>query len=247
MIKRLLNGVMAAALGGVLVGAFGFANASAAHVNVEPKEAMQGGYATMVFRVPNERDDASTVKLEVYMPTEHPIASVRTMNVPGWKIKVKMRKLDTPIESHGRKIEEVVGTITWTATKGNAIEPMQFMQFPVSMGRLPEVDSLAFKAIQTYDSGEVVRWIEEATEGGEEPEKPAPVLKLAKAPAEDAVQPLSAGNPAAGPQKTVHRMDNNGAPMWLGILGLIVGLAGLAFGAFAFTRTRASTSTMTEA
>jgi len=241
MIKRLSSGVVAAALGGALIGVFGFANASAAHVNVEPKEATQGGYATVVFRVPNERDDASTVKLEVYMPTENPITSVRTMNVPGWKIKVKMRKLDTPIESHGRKIEEVVSTVTWTATKGNSIEPMQFMQFPVSMGRLPEVDSLAFKAIQTYDSGEVVRWIEETTEGGEEPEKPAPVLKLVKAPAEDAVQPLSGGGPAAGPAKTVHHMDDNGTPIWLGIVGLIVGLAGLALGGFAFARTRTTT------
>jgi uncharacterized protein YcnI len=221
---------------------FGFANVSAAHVNIDPKEAMQGGYATMVFRMPNERDDASTVKLEVYMPTEHPIASVRTMDVPGWKIKIKMRKLDKPIDAHGRKIDEVVGTITWTANKGHALKPMKFMQFPVSMGRLPEVDSLTFKTIQTYDNGEVVRWIEEATEGGEEPEKPAPVLKLTKPSAENAVQPLSAGNPAAaGPAKTIHHVENSGTPMWLGIVGLIIGLIGFAFGGVAFARTRSTT------
>lgn len=247
MIKRLLSGVIAAALGGLLIGALGFANASAAHVNVDPKEASQEGWATVVFRMPNERDDASTVKLEVFMPEKYPVAWVSTMDVPGWKTKMEMRKLDTPIEVYGTKIKEVVGKITWTATKGNAVKPMRFMQFPVSMGQLPKADSMSFKAIQTYDSGEVVRWIEETTEGEEEPEHPAPVLKLTKPSAEDAVQPLSAGAPAAGPGKTVHQMDNNGAPMWLGILGLIVGLAGLAFGAFAFTRTRTSTSTTTEA
>jgi len=241
MIKRLFSGVVAAALGGALIGVFGFANASAAHVNVDPKEATQEGWATVVFRMPNERDDASTVKLEVYMPEKYPVAWVSTMDVPGWKTKMEKRKLDTPIEVYGTKIEEVVGKITWTATKGNAVKPMRFMQFPVQMGQLPKAESMAFKAIQTYDSGEVVRWIDETTEGAEEPEHPAPVLKLVKAPAEDAVQPLSGGGPAAGPAKTVHHMDDNGTPMWLGILGLIVGLAGLGFGVFAFTRTRTTT------
>ena len=62
--------------------------------------------------------------------------------------------------------------------------PGTFQRFPVSMGPLPDVDSLEFKAAQTYSSGEVVRWIEPRT-GDAEPEHPAPMLTLAPAAQED--------------------------------------------------------------
>ncbi len=131
--------------------------------------------------MPNERDDASTVKLEVNLPTDHPLASVMPQPVPGWKVKVTKTKLDKPLEMHGEKINEAPSKITWTAD-GKGVEPGQFQQFPVSVGQLPEdADQLVFKALQTYDNKEVVRWIEPAKEGGPEPENPAPVLKLTAA------------------------------------------------------------------
>ena len=47
---------------------------------------------------------------------------------------------------------------------------------------MPEgVDALEFPALQTYDSGEVVRWIEPTPPGGEEPEHPAPAVAFAAA------------------------------------------------------------------
>jgi methionine-rich copper-binding protein CopC len=47
------------------------------------------------------------------------------------------------------------------------------------VGPLPEdVDQILFPSIQTYASGEVVRWIDEPLESGEEPEHPAPLLTL---------------------------------------------------------------------
>ncbi|GAA2383577.1 YcnI family protein [Streptomyces glaucosporus] len=171
-------GVTAAACAVVLAGP------AAAHVSVNPEEAEQGGYATIDIKVPNERDDASTVKLEVTFPADHPLASVMPQPVPGWDVKVTRTKLDKPLEVHGRKLDEVPSKITWTETDGG-IEPGTFQQFPVSVGQLPEdVDRLVLKAVQTYDSKEVVRWIEEPpAEGGEEPEHPAPVLRLV--PSED--------------------------------------------------------------
>ncbi|MGH3646276.1 MAG: YcnI family protein [Micromonosporaceae bacterium] len=237
MIRRLSGGVLAAALAGALAGGFGFTGPASAHVTVEPKEAAQGGFATVVFRMPNERDDAATTKLEVVMPTEHPIASVRTMDVPGWDITVKKRTLDKPIEAFGRKVDEVVDTITWTATKGHALGNLEFVQFPVSMGRLPETDQLVFKALQTYDSGEVVRWIEETKEGEEDPENPAPVLKLAKPPAE------GAGTDDPAPAAAEKNSSGGGTPMWLGMVGLLAGLGGLTLGGLAYQRTRTSAET----
>lgn len=153
-----------------------------AHVSVQPEgTAAKGGYAVIDFKVPNERDDASTTKIEVNFPTDHPLASVMPEPMPGWKIEVTKSKLDKPLEMHGEKITEAVSKVTWTAD-GKGIEPGYFEKFPLSVGQLPEdTDQLAFKALQTYSNKEVVRWIEVPQKGKEEPDNPAPVLELSAA------------------------------------------------------------------
>lgn len=123
---------VAAAAGVVLL-----AGPASAHVSVQPQgEAAQGGYATVNFKVPNERDDASTVKLEINFPADHPLTSVMPQPVPGWDVKVTKEKLDKPLESHGNKITEAVSKVTWTAEK-DGVAPGTFQQFPVSSGRCP--------------------------------------------------------------------------------------------------------------
>ena len=153
-----------------------------AHVTVQPEgTAAKGGYAVVDFKVPNERDDASTTKLEVSFPTDHPLASALPEPINGWNIKVTKSKLAKPLEVHGEKISEAVSKITWTAD-GKGIGPGYFEKFPVSVGALPEdADELTFKALQTYSDKEVVRWIEVQKDGAEEPENPAPVLALSAA------------------------------------------------------------------
>lgn len=95
-----------------------------AHVSVQPGQAEQGGYATINFKVPNERDNASTVKLEVTLPADHPLASAMPQPVPGWKIDVTKSKLDKPLETHGKKLTEAVSKITWTADGGKIAGPV---------------------------------------------------------------------------------------------------------------------------
>lgn len=153
-----------------------------AHVSVQPEgTAAKGGYAVVDFKVPNERDNASTTKLEVTFPTDHPLASAMPEPVNGWDIKVTKSELDKPIEMHGEKITQAVSKITWTAT-GDGIKAGFFQKFPVAIGQLPEdTDELVFKAIQTYSNKEVVRWIEVPQDGQEEPDNPAPVLELSAA------------------------------------------------------------------
>lgn len=238
MITRVARGALAVTVAS-LIGVAGFASPASAHVTVDPEEAVQGGFGTVVFRMPNERDNASTTKLEVHMPEGEPVPSVRTMDVPGWKVSVKMRKLDEPIDLFGRKVDEVVGAVTWTAaSKNDALGALEFVQFPVSMGPFPETGELVFKAIQTYDNGEVVRWIEEPAEDGEEPEHPAPVLTLAPPPAEDGGEPAPATKPGDDADRDAASGDASGTPLWLGVTGLIAGLIGLALGALALSRTR---------
>ncbi|CAM5687863.1 YcnI family copper-binding membrane protein [Streptomyces fumanus] len=217
-----------------------------AHVSVQPVgEAAKGGYATVNFKVPNERDNASTTKLEVTLPADHPLASVMPQAVDGWDTKVTVGTLDKPIESHGEKITKAVTKVTWTAD-GDGIRPGYFQQFPISLGALPEdADELVFKAVQTYSNKEVVRWIEVPQEGQEEPENPAPVLHLSDA--EDDAHGGSAGaaaddDTAAAAETTAAEADDDSSggtdttARVLGIVGIVVGAAGIGYGVLAGRR-----------
>jgi uncharacterized protein YcnI len=153
-----------------------FATMASAHVEVKPPEVEGGEFAEVAFSVPNERNDASTVKFVVDFPTDQPLASITTSRVSGWKITTRERKLAEPIELEGAPVKKVVSQITWKAT-GGGISPGQFQDFPVSLGVLPTSGELTFKAIQRYSSGEVVKW-DEIAAAGPEPDHPAPVLAL---------------------------------------------------------------------
>jgi uncharacterized protein YcnI len=232
------------------IAVLGFAGAASAHVTINPDQATQSGYTRVAFRVPTESDTASTTKLEVFLPTDHPVASVSTMPVPGWTVTTTTSKLATPLtDDDGNKITEAVSQITWTASADAAIRPGQFQEFPVSLGPLPRTDSLVFKVLQTYSDGTVVRWIDPTVAGQAEPEHPAPVLNLAvPAPAGASAGPVavgpatatppvgSAASPAAPPVPAPARSD--GWALALGIAGTILGLAGLVLGGLAFGRAR---------
>lgn len=218
-----------------------------AHVSVQPEgTAAKGGYAVVNFKVPNERDDASTTKLEVNFPTDHPLASVMPEPMPGWKIQVTKSKLDKPLEMHGEKITEAVTKVTWTAD-GKGIEPGYFEKFPLSVGQLPEdADQLVFKALQTYSNKEVVRWIEVPQKGQEEPDNPAPVLELSAASedghhgsAADEDSDAKSAEKASADTAASDSASSDGTDTTarvLGIVGIVVGAAGVAYGVLAGRR-----------
>ncbi|WP_151772137.1 YcnI family copper-binding membrane protein [Streptomyces abyssomicinicus] len=211
-----------------------------AHVSVQPEgAAAKGGYATVNVKVPNERDNASTVKVELSLPTDHPLSSVMPQPVQGWDIEVTRSKLDKPLTVHGRSIDEAVAKVTWTAT-GKGIEPGFFQKFPLSLGQLPEdADTLVLKSVQTYSNKEVVRWIEEPAEGQEEPEHPAPVLRLtaaaedthgssaASAAPDEAVAAEEAAGDGEATASAQAASPSDGTARWLGAGGLVLGVAGL--------------------
>ncbi|GCD98261.1 YcnI family copper-binding membrane protein [Embleya hyalina] len=237
--RRRLSVIAASAGAGVLL----FAGSAAAHVTVQPGTADQGSYAKVAFRVPNERDDAGTTKLEVTLPADKPLTSVQTRAMPGWKAEVEKTKLTTPIDNHGKPLTEVVSKITWTADAGTRVNPGTFEDFEVSMGKLPtDTDKLVFKAVQTYDSGEVVRWIDLAGADGKEPQYPAPVLKLtpkAGASAPSAPAAAAATKPADGKASVAAVADDksdDSTARTLGVVGIVVGVLGLGAGLFAVLR-----------
>ncbi|MBY8865658.1 MULTISPECIES: YcnI family copper-binding membrane protein [Streptomyces] len=212
-----------------------------AHVTVQPEgAAAKGGYAVVDFKVPNERDNASTTKLEVNFPADHPLASVMPQPIDGWKIQVTKSALAKPLEMHGKKITEAVTKVTWTAD-GKGIEPGYFQKFPVSLGALPEdTDQLVFKALQTYSNKEVVRWIEVQQKGQEEPDNPAPTLQLtAAADGHDAAAPDATAAADAKPAAQSTASAKSGTDTTarvLGVVGIVVGAAGVAYGVFAGRR-----------
>src|SRR5207249_502937 len=120
---------------------------------------------------------------------------------------------------------------------GGKIEPGTFQQFPLSVGELPtDTDQLVFKALQTYDDQQVVRWIEVPKKGAAEPENPAPVLKLT-APAEGGSGHGEAAQGASGDQSGSAACDQSDTTArTLGIAGILTGLAGIAFGVLAGRR-----------
>jgi uncharacterized protein YcnI len=198
------------------------APAAGAHVTLQPEEVVAGDFTRLDVRVPNERDNASTTKVEVQMPPG--FVFVSSEPVPGWNIKTTMRKLDKPVEQFGEQITEEVGQVTFTGDgKTGVIGPGEFQDFGLSVG-VPDKpgSSLTFKALQTYSNGEVVRWI-----GPPDSEEPAPQVKLTAASEEG-----GAAAPAAQQSPPPAEADDDSSNT-LAIIALVVGIAALAVGLFA--------------
>lgn len=202
----------------------GFASA---HVTAQPDTAEKGSYSKITFRVPNEDAQAGTVKLEVTLPLDHPIASVSTKPVPGWTVQATKAKLPAPIQSgEGEQITEAVQKLSWTADPGVRVGPGQFQEFDVSAGPLPgNTEQLVFPATQTYDNGKVVKWdAPPPPPGTQEPEHPAPAVKLVA---------MSSGQPGGGHHGTTTApgaTSEDRSARWLGGIGVVLGALGLGVG-----------------
>jgi periplasmic copper chaperone A len=204
-----------------VVAVLALAPVAGAHVTVQPPEAPAGGFTRLDVRVPNERDNANTTKVEVQLPPG--FLSVSYEPVPGWDVELTMRKLDKPVEQFGEQVNEEVGRITFTGDgETGVIRPGQFQDFGLSLA-VPDGkpgSMLTFKALQTYSNGEVVRWI-----GPPDSEEPAPQVELTAAEEEEASAP-AAQEPAAPAAPEEDEDDGNG----LAIVALVLGAAGLATG-----------------
>jgi uncharacterized protein YcnI len=209
------------------------AGPAAAHVTANPDTAEQGSYSKVSFRVPNEQASAQTTGVEVDLPLDHPIAAVSVRPVPGWTVKVAKTKLAAPIKSDDGEITQAVSRITWT---GGSIAPGQFQEFDVSVGPLPtDTDRLMFKAAQTYSGGEVVHWDQDPGNGGQEPDHPAPVLRLTPK-SSGGGHMMTAQVPIAKAATPANADD--GTARLLGALGLAVGAIGIAVGGLGLARAR---------
>jgi uncharacterized protein YcnI len=173
MRKSHLAGALAAA-------ALAAPGAAQAHVTVNPREVTAGSFAVLTVRVPNERDDKGTVKVDVRFPDGFYGLSYK--KVPGWRVKIVRERLSPPVQTEEGAIDEQISRVVWTGNprKGGVIRPNQFEEFPISV---PVPDGtpgsfLVFKAYQTYRGGERVAWV-----GAPDADAPAPRVKLLAPPA----------------------------------------------------------------
>jgi uncharacterized protein YcnI len=152
-----------------------------AHVTVHSYDAVSGGSDSVLsFRTPNEMDNATTVKLQVFLPTTTPLLGVLVLPLPGWHFSVHSVTLRKPIQTDDGPITSAASEVTWT---GGRIPVGGYQDFDIDVSDLPDVPSVTFKALQTYSNGKVVRWIETAPAGQPAPEYPAPTLQLKPATA----------------------------------------------------------------
>jgi uncharacterized protein YcnI len=176
---------------GALLATLVLAPVASAHVTLNPGEWDAGGFARFALRVPTEKADASTTKVELKFPESVPIASFQP--VPGWTRTVKMVKLATPItDEDGNQVTERIDTVTW---EGGEIKPGEFEEFGISF-QVPDDagTTLQFPALQTYSDGDVVRWI-----GPESADEPAPHLAVLAAAGDSSSGATgSAETPTAG-------------------------------------------------
>jgi periplasmic copper chaperone A len=211
------------------------APAADAHVTLNPPEWEAGGFARFALRVPTERDDASTTEITVQFPEN--VTSASFMPAPGWRRTVEMAELDESIEEEGEEpITERIASVTWS---GGEIRPGEFMEFGVSFQVPEDADELLFPSLQTYSSGEVVRWIDPDPEA----ESPAPRVTVLPPAEEGAEEAQSAAEPVTTAEEEAAEAaapasgdddDDGRATLALvfGIAGLVAGLVALAVALF---------------
>ena len=190
------------------------ARPASAHVHVDPEEAPRGQSTAFTFTVPNEEAPAKTSTVEIFLPDGVSSEAFTAAPVPpaGWTFETP----DSP------------ASVRFT---GGTIAGEDEADFKVTL-LIPATlagDELVFKVLQTYDNGEVARWIDIQT-GSEEPPHPAPVVKLtgAVAATTTTTRPATASTTAA-PQQDDDDDDGSAAPLILlgalAVAGIGVGIA----------------------
>ncbi|MFJ3974240.1 DUF1775 domain-containing protein [Streptomyces sp. NPDC090021] len=176
------RGPVPAALGALVVLGLS-AGPAAAHAGVtasDPRALAEN--VTLSFTSEAESDSAGIAELRVVLPKGIAPDAVTLKDAPeGWKLTA------TP---DGYTIG---GTALATGTDA---------EYSITVRRLPDEKSLAFKTLETYGDGMVSRWIE-VPKDGEKVDNPAPVLQLkAAAPGAGSVVPSPSPTPTPTPSAT---------------------------------------------
>ncbi len=158
MIRRLV------VVGAIVTGVVALvAGPAFAHVEIERTgDVTNAGTLNASLHVPNEEDGAGTVKVTLVFPATPVLKTAEPQLVDGWTFNVE---------------KDPVGDVTQIVWTGGPLTGSKVVTFPMTLGAIPAgTSTIGFKALQTYDNNDVVRWIEATPANGDEPEHPAPVL-----------------------------------------------------------------------
>jgi periplasmic copper chaperone A len=163
----------------VALAASGLAAPALAHVTVQPVAAVAGSYVEARFTVPHGCNGSPTVVVRIKIPDG--VTSAKPQMKPGWEVAIKTRKLDPPIQDHGRTIGETVDEVEW---RGGKLPDTLYDTFGLVV-KLPDTPdaTLYFPAVQECEQG-VVRWIGIPAPGQSRGDlrEPAPALGLTAKP-----------------------------------------------------------------
>lgn len=164
--------------------------AAAAHVDAKLDGAGPGGFGVVTLGVPTEAGKPATTKVEVRIPEETPLRTVRAEPVAGWTLDIQKRKIDPPLlKDDGTPVNEVVSTVTWTAAPGTGIPQGQFQEFALYVGPLPESDTLSLPTTQTFFDGSTEAWAERSN-GADKPKFPVPTVTIGQPAATGGLLPV---------------------------------------------------------
>jgi periplasmic copper chaperone A len=216
---------------------------ASAHVSLHPNEVPSGAFATLDLRVPNESDNANTVKIAVQVPAGFTDVSPEFM--PGWTPTIRTVKLTKPVQTDDGPITEGVREIVWEG-KGpdGKIPPGQFLNFPVSTeipGKAGE--TITFKVLQFYDDGEVARWIGPPSSAEPAPDidvtaAGGPLQDVAGSEAEAPTPTEAAGEAASGEGSAAATSSGGSSDKGLAIAALIIAAIALIVAAVAVASAR---------
>jgi periplasmic copper chaperone A len=232
------------ACAGVLAGALtlALATSASAHITTDPAAGPADGYATLAFQVPHGCEESPTTQVRIQIPPS--VASATPAVHPLWNVETKEGKKD-PVELHGEKITRGVSEVIYTAKQPLPPDRLDLLPISVKLPAGKEGDPVYFPTIQKCAKGET-RWIQIPAEG-ESPddlESPAPAVTLEAAEGGHgggATAQAEESEPAAQVQAAgTVTDDDDGAPVWLAVVALAVGAAGLLAGGAALAASRRS-------
>jgi hypothetical protein len=186
---------------------------AAAHIDVRPTTAAPDDAVLFEVLVPNEREQR-TVRVELAVPRD--VIPFSYEDTPGWRRSVTLNP------------DQSIRSIVWRGR----LRSDGFARFGFLASTPPREGEIQWKAIQTYDDGRKVRWIEPP-----EGEQPAAVTTVSERfPRQDAGGESAgrAETPSGPPQggdepETEETSDGSDATArWLAAAALAAALASLA-------------------
>lgn len=226
------------------------AGPASAHVSPTPSEVPAGAYTNVQLLVPHGCDGSATEKVEVLVPEQ--IITASPYWIAGWTAEATTEDLAEPVDDgHGGELTERTAQLTWTAGEGDALPDGQYLDFGVGF-KAPDAEgeTLYFKTIQTCEDG-TAEWITEWDGEGEEPDAPAPAVKIVAgtgdghggeaaaddhgdAGADDEGEAASSDSADGGSDSD----SGSDSSTPVAVAGLVAGLGGLVLGGTALAKAR---------